>query len=57
MDIPTHPQPIPELPSGSAVRRFWISWLVLLLVLLAAFVVIILIAALRAEPVSISPAG
>lgn len=46
-----------ELPTGRAMRRFWIGWLVLLLAMLAVFIVVILIAAVVADPARISPAG
>lgn len=44
-------------PSGQAVRRFWLAWLVFLLVLLAASVSIILVGALSTDPASIPPPG
>ncbi len=48
---------VPDLPSAQAVRRFWIALLVFLLAMLAGLVVIILIAAVAADPAHISPAG
>ncbi len=46
-----------DLPSGKAIRRFWIAWLVLLLTLLAGLIMIILIATVVGDPAHISPAG
>jgi hypothetical protein len=45
------------LPNARAVRRFWMAWLVLLLTLLAGVIIVILIAAVMADPTPISPAG
>ena len=55
VDAPIHQRTDP--PSGKAVRRFWIAWLVLLLAMLAGLIVIVLIAAVEADPARISPAG
>lgn len=57
MDLYVPVNSVPELPSASAARRFWIAWLVFLLALLVGFVVIILIASVTGEPARIPPVG
>jgi hypothetical protein len=57
MDIDAPNQAVFDPPSGKSVRRFWTAWLVLLLAMLAGFIIIILIAAVAADPARVSPAG
>jgi hypothetical protein len=57
MDIEGSSQPRLNPPSGKAVRRFWTAWLILLLAMLAGFIIVILIAAVAADPARVSPVG
>ena len=57
MDTEVSIQQRPDPPSGKAVRLFWTAWLILLLAILGGFIIIILIAAVAADPTRVSPAG
>ncbi len=57
MDIKDPMHVVADPSRATAVRRFWIAWLVFLLAALAGIIVVILIAAAAADPVSVPPTG
>jgi hypothetical protein len=57
MNDEAHNVLVTDFPSGTAIRRFWLAWLVLMLAILVCLIVTILIASIDADPGRVSPVG